>query len=103
MFPDEGDAAGVASAKAVCVGCPIAGWCALEGRFHEHGIFAGESPEERRRRHKFTPAEYRLLNLLDEVGDVAIRTIAGEWEIGATEPAGRNIIWRLRKKSAGAA
>lgn len=51
FFPDEGDAAGIARAKAVCAGCPVADEClayAVETNQTE-GVWGGATKQERRR------------------------------------------------------
>lgn len=51
FFPDDGDAAGIARAKAICADCPVADLClsyAVETNQTE-GIWGGATKQERRR------------------------------------------------------
>jgi WhiB family transcriptional regulator, redox-sensing transcriptional regulator len=50
FFPDPEDIAGIAGAKAVCAGCPVAAECltwAIETNQSE-GVWGGHTPKERR-------------------------------------------------------
>lgn len=50
MFPSDKDVDGIAAAKAICAGCPVADDClryALETRA-AHGVWGGTTPDERR-------------------------------------------------------
>lgn len=41
-----------AEAKAVCAGCPVTGECAAFGATQSHGMYAGETEDERRVRRR---------------------------------------------------
>jgi hypothetical protein len=73
-------------AKSRCVGCPILGKCREAGRTEEHGVWGGETPQERQKRQRHAPEVFRRIHLVQQLPGHSIREIAEQYDLGGGTP-----------------
>lgn len=56
FYPERGSTADADRARAICATCPVADPCRAAGVFEEHGMWAGQSPNERKLIRRSMPA-----------------------------------------------
>jgi len=71
MYPIDQDEIAIIKCKTICARCPVRGYCLELGWFEDWGIWAGFTPQERKRLRKI----FSLVNKTKEEIRLMIRTI----------------------------